>query len=1045
MTSTPFLDRPDEIQGIVELLLAALQRRDPDTLRHARGVAALSRMIGESMGLEGEELERLRVAGLVHDVGKVGVSEEILNRAGRLDRADFEKAQAHSRIGYELLQDHPLLAAVAEVVLHHHEHFDGRGYPDELAGDQIPLASRIICVADTFSAMTSDRPYRPRQTPQVAVEEINRLRGAQFCPEVVAHFNKVCDQLVGEACQDGEAERRRSILEGGLDGGEPVTDSKVLTQVGSGQQVVVERIGGDPEYRRRLLELGLVPGVALRVIRVAPLGDPVEVELRGASFSLRKGEASLVRVAPLEGEASERASLIPERLTSAPSSRRFHIAVAGNPNTGKTTLFNALTGARGRVGNYPGITVDRLVGELELSSTMTAALVDVPGTYSLNAASRDEQVAINEILGWEGSPAPDLVVVVLNATSLDRSLYLLLQVQELGYPVVAAVNMMDEAWAKRMRIDLEGLGVDLGCPVVGVTARTGEGLDELRRTIRDLLDGALPPGATGWKWSPSDDLLAHLDRIVPSVGDLLGPSAVQSRRRAFALWCLMSLSEGDDLRGIPGELRRRTLEEREAMLGHGHDLDLEVTQARYRAIDEMARRRVERGARDTSDDLTRRIDGVLTHPFYGLVVFLVTMGVIFTAIFDWAAPMMDGIESAIGAVGAGVRGLLPGGLLADLVVDGVIAGVGSVLVFLPQILILFFFITLLETSGYLSRAAFMVDRLMQRLGLNGKAFVPLLSGFACAVPAVMATRTLESRRDRLLTMMVIPLMSCSARLPVYTLIIAALFPADERILGPISLGMAMMFGLYLVGTVFALASAGFIGRVVLKGKPQPLILELPPYRLPSLKTVARALWDRAKAFLKMAGTVILIASILLWVMLTFPRIEQPSQDFQGAIAAAEAEGDGDRAERLRNQRHAEEVQNSFAGRLGRVLEPLIEPLGFDWKIGIGLLGSFAAREVFVSTMGQVYAVGETDEGSVTLRRALREQRRADGSLVYTPLTGLSLLIFFMLALQCVSTIAAVRQESGSWKWAGFQLAYMTALAYAASLIVYQGGRLLGFE
>jgi ferrous iron transport protein B len=827
--------------------------------------------------------------------------------------------------------------------------------------------------------------------------------------------------------------------------GETGTTLAELAVGGSGR---VQTVGGEPEFRQRLLELGIVPGVRVRVTRTAPLGDPIEIEVRGSEFSLRRAEARQVSVLALPAAAAQ-APVAGPRLAGEATLRRPRVALAGNPNTGKTTLFNALTGHRGRVGNYPGITVDRLTGRVALPGELDVDMVDVPGTYSLNARSRDEQLAIDEVLGRVGAPAPDVVVVVMSATTLHRGLYLLMQLQELCLPLVGVVNMLDEARQKGLRIDVEGIAAHLGVPVVGVVAATGEGLPTLRRTLAAVLSGRTPPPAAHWHWEPTGDLAAHLDEIAPATAEVLGPDAPLARRRAFALWALMSLAEVDDLAGIPADLRARTLAVRRHMLDHGHDLDLEVTRSRYRHIDEEMDRFIARepdGAMfgEAARDRTARIDGVLTHPLWGFLVFVAAMTFVFVAIFDWATPAMDGIEWLFGRLGEGVRELLPAGVLTDLLTDGLIAGVGSVVVFLPQILLLFFFITLMEASGYMSRAAFLIDRVMKKVGLNGRAFVPLLSGFACAVPAIMATRTIERRRDRVLTMMVIPLITCSARLPVYTLIIAALFPADQSVLGPISLGALMMLGLYLLSTVLSLVAAAVLGRTILKGKPQPLLLELPPYRLPSLRSVASALWQRTRIFLRTAGTVITVATVILWALLTFPRNETYTRDYAGEIAAAQGAGDEDAVLWLAHHQKAEDLEHSFAGRVGRFLEPAIEPLGFDWTIGIGLLGSFAAREVFVSTMGMVYGVGDADEESATLRDALRRQRHADGRLVYTPLTGASLLVFFMIALQCLSTLAVTRQETGSWAWTAFQFGYLVALAWLASFATYQIGSALGF-
>ncbi len=832
--------------------------------------------------------------------------------------------------------------------------------------------------------------------------------------------------------------------EHGLEAAQPATGSaSSLADLQAGDHAVVQEIGGEPLFRRRLLEVGLLPGVPIQVARVAPLGDPLEIVVRGAHLSLRRSEAIHVAVnqvprdfhpGHLESNADSEANAPP---------LRYRVAVAGNPNTGKTTLFNALTGGNGPVGNYPGITVTRRVGSFSLGHEAEIELVDVPGAYSLYARSHDEQVAIDELLGRAGDPIPDAVMLVIDATTLERGLYLLLQVQELAIPVMVVLNMMDEARREGIVIDMNALSAHLDLPVAGIVARSGEGLPQLRSRLLKLLQDPPPPDETHWHWRPTEDLKNHLDELREAVESMVGADAPMARKRAVALWSLMSIHPGDDLEGIPQRLRRLVVDIREDMLSHGHDLDMEVIKARYDHIDRDKSHYLRRSGYAVRS-LTDRIDSVLTHPFLGLLVFMVVMASIFGAIFDLASPMIDILTTLVAVVQSHVASVLPPGLWNDLLVDGVLAGVGAVVVFLPQILLLFFLMTLLEGSGYMARAAFVIDRIMTRIGLHGKAFVPMLSGYACTVPGIMATRTIESRRDRLLTIMVLPLITCSARLPVYTLIIAALFPAKERIFGPVSLGMAMLFGIYVLSTVLTILVGAVLGRTVFKGHPSALLMELPSYRLPSASLVMRVLWDRTRVFLKTAGTVILIASVVLWGLLHFPRDVDFSQDYEAATVAAAH--DPVLLEKLKAQRKAEALEQSYAGRMGKTLEPIIRPLGFDWKIGVGLIGSLAAREVFVATMGLIYGVDDQpDSTNDSLQDLMKKETRADGSLLYTPLTGISLLVFFMIALQCVSTIAVVRQETASWKWTAFQFAYITGLAYFAALLVYQGGRLLGFS
>lgn len=728
---------------------------------------------------------------------------------------------------------------------------------------------------------------------------------------------------------------------------------------------------------------------------------------------------------------------------SSKADPRLRIALAGNPNTGKTSLFNRLTGSHARVGNYPGVTVELITGQLTLPSLGLVDVQDIPGAYSLVARSAEEEVAIRSLMGLGGRPAPDLVVVCVDATNLIRNLYLTLQLQELGCNVVVALTMMDEA--RDLGLDPAQLERVLGCPVVPTIPRTGEGLDQLKVRMEQTLQEPRP--RTAWYWQPSPSLEQALSQILA----LLPPEWPSSR--GLALWTLMSIDAEDALTLVPAELRRGVLE----LSLDGEAVDDEVVQGRYRWLDEHIGPLVV-GQADRSR--TETVDAILIHPVWGFLVFLMTMFVVFQALFAWADPAISLIETLFGGVGDWLTQALPPNVFTELLVEGVIGGVGSVVVFLPQILLLFFFLGLMEDSGYMARVAYLMDRVMRLMGLHGRAFVPMLSGFACAIPAVMATRTMERSRDRILTMMVVPLMTCSARLPVYTLLIGALFPA-RTVMGFLPVQGALMIGMYLFSVGVALLAAFVLSRTVLKAAPIPLVMELPPYRLPSLKDVLRMMWRRTRMFLSEAGSVILICTILLWALLSFPRHEPPFGATSSAPSVEQGLGQPAAISRTVSETSApvamvaepvvpeareqgERLRNSYAGRIGRAIEPLIAPLGFDWKIGVGLIGAFAAREVFVSTMGVVYNIGkDVDEESVTLREQMRNELNAEGRPVYSPLTGLSLMVFFALACQCLSTLAVVKRETGGWRWPAFLLVYMTSLAWICSFIIYQGGRLLG--
>ncbi|MEM9067982.1 MAG: ferrous iron transport protein B [Myxococcota bacterium] len=698
------------------------------------------------------------------------------------------------------------------------------------------------------------------------------------------------------------------------------------------------------------------------------------------------------------------------------------VLLAGNPNVGKTTLFNQLAGTRARTGNFPGVTVERRAARLKLPDGQEIELADLPGTYSLSARSPEEQIAAHEVL----AASPAVVVVVVDATALERSLYLAVQVLESDVPTVIALNMMDEARAAGASIDSEALGASLGAPVVEVVAAQGSGVDELQGAIaRALGDEATP-------------LKIDYQDAEPAIEELA------PRGRAEATWALLSL--GDDELEVEDALRRAAGAARKTAEDKGVDLDQTIVRARYDFLEEACQ-----GAHRPGGDpraASERLDDILMHPVAGMVVFALTMLVIFEALFAWSDPLIGLIEDGVGWLQQLVVASMAEGPLRDLLVDGVIAGVGNVVVFVPQIALLFLLITFLEDSGYLARVAFVIDRLMKGVGLHGKAFVPLLSGFACAIPAVMATRTIANRKDRLVTMLALPLMSCSARLPVYVLLTATIFAGQEPVLGVISVGAAVLFVMYALSVIATLGAAAVLRRTVLKGPRPTLVLELPPYRWPTVTNLLSTTWARVRSFLVDAGTIILALTIVLWALVSFPKDSDLTARYDALREEAAATLDGEALEERVATLDAEEasgqLSHSAGGRMGKAIEPVLRPLGMDWRVGIGVIGAFAAREVFVSTLGIVFGVGsEVDEESDSLREQLRSATHADGAPLMTPLSGIALMVFFVFAAQCMSTIAVIRRESGSWKWPLVMFGYMTGLAYGAALLVYQVGSALG--
>ncbi|MBI3920895.1 MAG: ferrous iron transport protein B [Armatimonadetes bacterium] len=706
----------------------------------------------------------------------------------------------------------------------------------------------------------------------------------------------------------------------------------------------------------------------------------------------------------------------PSNGAEAPDRPRY-IALVGNPNAGKTTVFNALTGMRQKVANYPGVTIEKKEGRCRTSSGRQVILLDLPGTYSLESRSPDEDIVRDVLLGLqEETPRPDMVVVIVDSSNLERNLYLVTQVAELGLPVIIALNMLDLAESYGREVNVNLLHQRLGMPVVPLVARKGRGVDKLRQYLDDY------PRDVEWR--------------IPL------PAAIQTEKESLAAGLSQSLgvdlhlADALALRMLSNEELAKKVERR-----WGHNWQPRVAAARRRLADEgVALSSDEPTTRyhwitDLCEDvmsvpshevktLTERVDRVLTHRFFGPLIFLALMAFVFQSIYTWAQLPMALVESGVTHLGRFVSAVLPEGPLASLLVDGVIAGVGAVVVFLPQILFLFLFLAVLDDSGYLARAAFIMDKLMSSVGLHGRSFIPLMSSFACAIPGIMATRTIDNRRDRLLTILLAPLMSCSARLPVYTLMIAAFIP-NTRVWGFFRLPGLALLSMYLLGILMATAVGWLFRQTLFPGKPAPFLMELPPYRSPALRNVAITMWEQGWQFLSRAGTIILSISIVLWFLASYPHYRPKPGESPAAVAGAQ-------------------IRHSYAGRLGRLIEPVVQPLGFDWKIGIGLVGSFAAREVLISTLSTVYNVGNADESSVTLREALRRERRPDGRPVYTPLVAVCLMVYFVLAFQCVSTLAVVKRETNSWGWPLFMMGYLTTLAYVVTFALYQVGKAMGW-
>jgi ferrous iron transport protein B len=758
-----------------------------------------------------------------------------------------------------------------------------------------------------------------------------------------------------------------------------------------------------------------------------------------------------------------------------------YIVLTGNPNCGKTTLFNALTGLRAKVGNYAGVTVERKEGRLlGAPEPLNARVLDLPGTYSLSPQSLDEQISRDVLLHrLPELPAPDLIVVVVDASNLQRNLYYATQVIELGHPTLIALNMIDVAKENGHEIDVEKLGEALGVPVLPIIANNGQGVPALRQQIisslqltgddafrrvplsasegRDRVERA----ATPTKPRRFCQLAAPFEKEAETLAGLLARTFHERRAQATAEALLILSNEkalASSLQHYPEDIQEAVAAGRQRLEAAGVDWRGAAIEGRYLSVASI-QRAVTTELAPPGETFSDRLDRVLTHKIWGTLIFVAVMALMFQSIFTFARIPMDLLQTGVDWLGGAVAALIPPGDLNSLLADGVIAGVGAVIVFLPQILLLFLFIGFLEDTGYMARAAFLMDRLMSKVGLHGKSFIPMLSSFACAIPGIMATRTIESPKDRLVTILVSPLMSCSARLPVYTLLIAACIP-NITVLGFLKLTGLTMLAMYLLGIVVALAMAWLFKKTLLRAETPLLIMELPPYKRPLLRVVARHMWDRSRLFLRRAGTVILGINILLWFLATYPRSAEIHKDFATRRAALVAKPSAEVSSppstpdsrrstlaALDNEEAGAKLRHSFAGHLGRFIEPVIAPLGFDWKMGIGIVSSFAAREVFVSTMSTVYNVGKTEktESSMkSLAKTLQSQRKPDGAPVYTPLIAVTLMVFYVFALQCVSTVAIVRRETNSWKWPIFQWLYMGVLAWGLAFCTFHLGHLLGW-
>ncbi len=696
-----------------------------------------------------------------------------------------------------------------------------------------------------------------------------------------------------------------------------------------------------------------------------------------------------------------------------------NIALIGNPNSGKSSLFNLLTGLRQKVGNFPGVTVEKKEGGFKLPNKQDCIVLDLPGTYSLYPRRSDEWVSYKQLMTPEKGESIDLAIVVADASNLRRNLLYVSQIIDLKIPVVVALTMVDLAKKRGIKIDVDCLSREMQVPVVVVNARTGKGIEQLKSTVAQMMNIE----AGGQDFFPIEELakdaIGEMRDLMPSLGNY-GAIHHLINHESFEL----------------GSEVQAQIEAIELKYKFNHTkIQAEDIQLRYQKIRQVMLKSVEEESIEKRKMFSERLDHFFLHRTWGYLIMGVVLFILFQSVFWVAEYPMNLIESGVGILGGWLGSILPEGWIADIIINGILAGLGGILVFVPQIMILFGLITLLEDTGYMARISFLSDRIMRRVGLNGKSVMPMIGGFACAVPAIMSARNIENKKERLLTIMVTPFMSCSARLPVFTILASMIVP-NKNILGIISLQGLVLMGLYVLGIVIALL-VSYVMNFFIKIKEKSFfILELPVYRQPRWKNILFTMVEKAKVFVFDAGKVIMIISLVLWVFSSFGPTEKRNEIEKNYTALIK----NDPANEIKYQAEKSSalLENSYAGIMGRSIEPVIRPLGYDWKIGIALITSFAAREVFVGTMATLYSVGENaDENSETLRNKMHAAKRADGTLVYTTATGYSLLIFYLLAMQCMSTLAVVKRETGSWKWPIIQLIYMTGLAYLLSFIAYQ--------
>ena len=803
---------------------------------------------------------------------------------------------------------------------------------------------------------------------------------------------------------------------------------------------------GRGAFRKRIIEMGFIRGKEVQVIQNAPLKDPIHYRIMGYDVSLRRQDAELIEVVSAAEFAAERENLIfadkPATDYITPSDdelreiaynkgKTINVALVGNPNCGKTSLFNFASGAHEHVGNYSGVTVDAKEGVFKQNG-YTFRIVDLPGTYSLSAYTPEELYVRKHL---NENQQPDIVINVIDASNLERNLYLTTQLIDMDVQMVIALNMYDELEKAGNKFDYESLARMIGCPIVPTISKTGFGIEELFNRVIKVYEEE-DPVVRHIHINYGDILEKGIANIKHSIHKVDSNMPKSISRRYLSIKLLENDQEIESqIRKFPdGEQiiqeRNRNAAQIENLLQE--DCETALTDARYGFISGALRETFEQNKIKEATS-TQIIDLFVTHKVLGFPIFLLFMWIMFEATFRLGDYPMQGIEWLVEMIGNFVRTHMAEGPLKDLLVDGIIGGVGGVIVFLPNILILYAFISFMEDSGYMARAAFIMDKIMHKMGLHGKSFIPLVMGFGCNVPAVMATRTIESRNSRMITMLVTPLMSCSARLPVYVLITGALFPKNASF---------VLLSLYVTGVILAVILARVFKRAFFNEEDVPFVMELPPYRMPTGKSILLHMWEKAKQYLHKMGGIILVASIIIWFLGYFPRETARTADFKQQIASIEntqisPEEKAKQLQEIEHQMAMDHQENSYIGRIGQIISPVMEPLGFNWKISVSLLSGMAAKEIVVSTLSVLYTGSDDSEQALTER--LLQEKNPDGTDVFTPLVGLSLMLFVLLYFPCIATVTAIVNESHSWKWGAFVILYTCCLAWVVSFLVYQIG------